>query len=75
MVDTSVFRKYSLFDGLEQEQINNILSKMENENFEAGANIIVEGGHNDKLRFILEGRVAVVKGGLVLMELDEGSIF
>jgi CRP-like cAMP-binding protein len=75
MIDSSVFGKYSLFDGLEQDQIDTILPLMENEDYEAGTDIILEGDHNDKLRFILEGRVAVVKGGIILMELDEGSVF
>jgi len=75
MVDSSVFGRYSLFDGLEQEQINIILPLMEQEVFEAGTDIIVEGERSDRLRFILEGRVAVLKGGIILMELDEGSVF
>ena len=75
MIDASVFGRYSLFDGLEQEQIDNILPLMEQEEFEAGTDIIVEGDRSDRLRFILEGRVAVVKNGIILMELDEGSVF
>ena len=75
MVDSSVLWKYSLFDGLEQEQIDSVLPLMEHEVFEAGTNIIVEGGHSEKIRFILEGRVAVLKGGIILSELDEGSVF
>ena len=75
MEESLIFEKCSLFDGLEQEQIDSILSKMNEEVFEAGTDIIVEGGHNDKLRFILEGQVAVVKGGLILMVLEEGSVF
>ena len=75
MVDSSVLWKYSLFDGLEQEQIDSILPLMEHEVFEAGTDIIVEGGHNEKIYFMLEGRVAVMKGGVILTELDEGSVF
>jgi len=75
MIDASVFGRYSLFDGLEQDQIDNILPLMEQEEFEAGTDIIVEGDRSDRLRFILEGRVAVVKNGIILMELDEGSVF
>jgi len=75
MEESLIFEKCSLFDGLEQEQIDSLLSKMKEEVFEAGTDIIVEGGHNDKLRFIIEGQVAVVKGGLILMVLEEGSVF
>ena len=75
MIDSSVLGQYSLFDGLEQEQINSILPLMEQESYEAGKEIMAEGGHNDKLRFILEGRVAVKKGGVILSEFDKGSVF
>ena len=75
MIDASVFGRYSLFDGLEQDQIESILPLMEQEEFEAGTDIIVEGDRSDRLRFILEGRVAVVKNGIILVELDEGSVF
>ena len=75
MIDSSVLGRYSLFDGLEKEQIDSILQVMEQEVFEAGTDIIVEGSHSDRLRFILEGRVAVVKGGIILMELNEGDVF
>ena len=72
---SSVLSQYSLFDGLEQEQINMILPLMEHEVFDADTDIIVEGTYVGKIRFILEGRVAVVKGGLILMELDDGAVF
>jgi CRP-like cAMP-binding protein len=75
MTDLSVLQKYSLFDGLEKEQIDRILPLMEQESFEAGTDIIVEGKRSDKLRLILEGRVAVVKGGIILTELDKGDVF
>jgi CRP-like cAMP-binding protein len=75
MIDASVLGRYSLFDGLEQDQIESILPLMEQEEFEAGTDIIIEGDRSDKLRFILQGRVAVVKNGIILMELDEGSVF
>jgi CRP-like cAMP-binding protein len=75
MIDTSVLGKYSLFDGLEEDQIQSIVPLIEQENYVAGTDIIVEGTHVGKIRFILDGRVAVVKNGVILMELDEGSVF
>ncbi|MDR0496618.1 MAG: cyclic nucleotide-binding domain-containing protein [Treponema sp.] len=75
MIGSSDLERYSLFDGLEREQIDKILPLMEHEVFAAGTDIIVEGTHVGKIRFILEGRVAVVKGGLILIELDEGAVF
>lgn len=75
MVDSSVLGHYSLFDGLEPEQIDSILPLMDQEVFEAGTDIIIEGKNSDRLRFIIEGRVAVVKSGIILMELEEGDVF
>jgi len=75
MIDPSVLGSYSLFDGLEEEQIQSILPLMEQEDYIAGTDIIVEGTHVGKIRFILEGRVAVVKNGIILLELDEGTVF
>ena len=75
MVDSSVLGRYPLFDGLEKEQIERILPLMDHEVFEAGTDIIVEGSLSNKLRFILEGNVAVVKNGVILTELKEGDVF
>jgi len=75
MIDSSVLEQYSFFGGLEREQIGIILPLMEQEVYESGTDIIIEGKPNDKIRFILDGRVAVVKSGVVLMELDKGTIF
>ena len=75
MVDISVLSQYSLFDGLEQDQIDAIWPLMEQEVFEAGADIIAEGTYVGKIRFIFEGRVAIVKEGVILQELGEGAVF
>jgi CRP-like cAMP-binding protein len=75
MIDSSSLQKYSLFGGLLVEQINKILPLMEQEAYERDASIMVEGDRNDKIRFILEGRVAVIKEGVVLSELGEGDAF
>ena len=75
MIDSSVLERYSLFDGLEQEQINRILPLMEQEVYNAGDDIITEGSQNYRIYFILEGRVAAVKGDIVLEEMYEGSFF
>jgi len=75
MIDPSVLSNYSLFDGLEEDQIQSILPLMEQEVYEAGTDIIVEGTHVGKIRFIIDGRVAVVKNGIVLVELEEGAVF
>ena len=48
---------------------------MEQDFYGASSVIITEGTHNDRICFILEGRVAVVKGGVILAEFDEGAFF
>jgi CRP-like cAMP-binding protein len=75
MVEPSSLQKYSLFGGLLEEQIDKILPLMVQETYETGANIIVEGEANDKIRFILEGRAAAVKRGITLAEFKEGDAF
>ena len=75
MLDSSVLVKYSLFNGLEQEQINSILPLMNEESYEAGTDIITQGDRNEKIHFVLEGRVAVKKGVIILTVLEKGSTF
>jgi CRP-like cAMP-binding protein len=75
MIKSSALQKYSLFGGLLEEQIDQILPLMEQEEYKAGDNIIVEGQTNDKIRFILNGRVAVVKNQVTLIEFNEGDAF
>jgi CRP-like cAMP-binding protein len=75
MVEASTIQRYSLFGGLLTEQIARILPLMEQEAFAAGDEIIVEGTPNDRIRFILEGRVAAVKKGVTLYEFGEGDEF
>lgn len=74
-VESQALQKYSLFGGLLQEQIDAIRPLMEEESYAKGSVIIVEGTPNDRIRFILEGRVGVVKQGTVLHEFGEGDEF
>jgi len=73
MIEPARLQKYSLFGGLLNEQIEQILPHMTVESWNAGEEIIVEGAPNDKIRFILEGRVAVIKNNVTLSELGEGD--
>ncbi|MDR1108994.1 MAG: cyclic nucleotide-binding domain-containing protein [Spirochaetaceae bacterium] len=74
-MESSALQKYSLFGGLLTDQIEGILPLLEEEVYEEGEEIIVEGTPNDKIRFILEGRVVVVKLGTVLCTFGEGDAF
>ncbi|MDR2211213.1 MAG: cyclic nucleotide-binding domain-containing protein [Spirochaetaceae bacterium] len=73
MVEPARLQKYSLFGGLLEEQIRHILPLLETEDYGAAEDIIIEGAPNDRIRFILEGRVAVLKNNITLYEFGEGD--
>jgi CRP-like cAMP-binding protein len=74
-MEPSALQKYSLFGGFLTDQIEGILPLLDEESYGEGDEIIIEGTPNDKIRFILEGRVVVVKQGIVLYEFSEGDAF
>ena len=75
MIDPLTLQKYALFGGLTEEQIEIILPVMAEENFAPAEIIIEEGKPNDRLFFILEGQVAVVKEEVSLAGFCEGDTF
>ncbi|MDR3335235.1 MAG: cyclic nucleotide-binding domain-containing protein [Treponema sp.] len=75
MIESSALQKYSLFGGLLKDQIDQIRPMMELEAYGSGDTIMVEGATNDRIRFILDGRVAVIKKGVTLAEIGEGDFF
>jgi CRP-like cAMP-binding protein len=75
MVDSQALQRYSLFGGLLPAQIEQIIPLMQQETYEPGVDIIVEGSPNDKIRFIIEGSVSVIKGDTLIWDLTEGSTF
>ncbi|MFZ4616896.1 MAG: Crp/Fnr family transcriptional regulator [Rectinemataceae bacterium] len=75
MVDIESLQKYSLFGGLLPEQIVAIRQYLVFESYPAGTDIETEGRDNDRIHFILEGRVAVIKGTTTIVEIGEGETF
>jgi len=75
MVLPQTLQKYSLFGGLLEEQIESIIPLMKQENYDPETLIITEGKANDKIYFIIEGQVAVIKGDIVLSRFGEGEAF
>jgi len=75
MVNPESLQKYSLFGGLEPEQIELILPLMTNETFGPDEFIITEGKPNDKIYFLIEGTVAVSKNDMLLSRFGEGEEF
>ena len=75
MVEPGTLQKYSLFGGLDEEQIKTIFPLMQHENFNLDELIIIEGKPNDKIYFLIEGQVAVIKNDIVLTRFGEGDEF
>jgi CRP/FNR family transcriptional regulator, cyclic AMP receptor protein len=75
MVNPESLQKYSLFGGLEPEQIASILPLMVLETFGPDEYIITEGKPNDKIYFLIEGTVAVTKNNIPLSKFGEGEEF
>ncbi|MDR0378317.1 MAG: cyclic nucleotide-binding domain-containing protein [Spirochaetaceae bacterium] len=75
MIAPSALQHYSLFGGLLEEQIGEIIPFMEQETYKPGDAIITEGSPNDKIYFILEGRAAAIKRGIILFQFKEGDTF
>jgi len=75
MVQPQVLEKYSLFGGLTEDQIKNILPNMMHETYNTDEFIITEGKPNDKIHFLIEGQVAVMKGKTLLTRFGEGEAF
>jgi CRP-like cAMP-binding protein len=55
------------------EQIARIFPLMKRDTYTAGQDLIAEGEKNGRVFFIVSGRVAVMKKGLVLTEFREGN--
>jgi CRP-like cAMP-binding protein len=75
MVQPETLRKYSLFGGLLEEQIESIIPLLEKENFGPDEIIITEGKPNDKIYFLIEGQVMVSKRDITLSRFGEGEAF
>jgi len=75
MVEPKTLQKYSLFGGLDEEQVNKILPLLEQENYGPDELVITEGKPNDKIFFLIEGQVAVSKKEYLLTHFGEGEAF
>jgi CRP-like cAMP-binding protein len=75
MVNVQRLQKYSLFGGLADEQLARVIPRLERASWKAGEAILREGDANDRVFFILAGRVRVSRGGSTLIEFGEGDAF
>ena len=75
LIEASALKDYSLFGGLLPDEIESIRPLMNSAFYEAGTEILREGEPNDRIHFILEGRVEILKRDKSLIELREGDTF
>jgi len=75
MIDTAALQQYSLFGGMLPEQIEKIRPLLIQSSYSSGEIVLKEGERNDRIYFILDGRVEIRKGDCVLSELGEGDAF
>ena len=75
VIDTHELQKYSLFGGVLPEQIESIKPLFGYSKYDADDMPMREGDPNDKIFFIIGGRVSVSKQGIVIAELSEGETF
>ncbi len=73
MVESASLQKYSLFGGLLTQDIDRIRPLIGSRTYAAGEVLISQNKPNDSIFFILEGKVEVVKDGVVLIVLGEGE--
>ena len=75
MFDIKTLQKYSFFGGLVEDQIEKIIPLMVRETYNPDDIILTEKTVNDKIFFIVEGRVSIVRNGKVVYDLAEGNTF
>ena len=75
MINPADLQKYSLFGGIPEEEIHKIIPYMTYESYKAGDTVLAEGSINDKIHFLLEGTIVVIKGDVPICELTEGNTF
>lgn len=71
----SVLKKFDLLNGLSEEQLENIIPLMVQAEYDLNDTIITEGKSNDKIYFIINGQVEIIKGNTLIARLGEGSAF
>jgi len=75
MVDAKMLQRYSMFGGLLEDQIDLIIPLMEKNVYAPGDVVIAEGTPNDKVFFIVEGKVSIIKAGKIIYDMTRGDTF
>lgn len=66
-------RRYSLFGGLIDAQLDTLVGRIRTEEFAAGAEILRQGERGDRLYCLVEGEVEVRRDGRALVRLGPGE--
>lgn len=61
MQDTHFLQSHSLFGGITDEQMQRVIPHLKEEHFNEGQVIVLEGDEGDRIYFICEGSVEVLK--------------
>ena len=72
---TETLGKVPLFRYLTYSELMQVLSLVRMQNFQAGHELMREGGKGDEMYIIVSGTVEVLKGGQVLAKRGKGEIF
>jgi CRP/FNR family transcriptional regulator, cyclic AMP receptor protein len=75
MIAFESLKDYSLFGGLQPDELESIRPLLETKSHDAGDLLLREGQPNDRIYFILEGSVSIERSGTVLATLGEGDTF
>jgi CRP/FNR family cyclic AMP-dependent transcriptional regulator len=74
-MDPSRLTTIPLFEGLPEEEIQRAVTFAEERTIADGQVIVREGDFSDKISFIEEGSVEVIRGGEPTAELGPGEVF
>ncbi len=75
MIESDSLQKYSLFGGVLPEQLEKILPLFGRQSFNPGESAMRQGEPNDRIFFILSGKVEVERSGVPIVQLGEGETF
>jgi len=71
----SILRTLKFFHDFSQAEILEVLRASTWQNYDEGEEIVKEGEMDDRFYIIVSGSVAVMRGGVVVGQLDEGDCF
>ncbi len=74
-MDTKFIKQIPFFSHLSDENVEIVSNEFEAKNFNKGETVIYQGGKADGMYVIIFGEVEVVKDGMEIANLSDGSFF